>query len=185
MREASSTPLFITLRQGGFISTHEMTLGMTQIFRCYVPDVASVSLIGVMKNVIFGQQTSSFHRQKRNGRKKLWRRASKDSLKPVWFHTTWHQECNRKREVVHVLMRVFIHLHYPMPTNALTHVNTYILNLGVGNMLIDGYISLSQEKSYQVRKICFSLRFGRKTKDTMCLKFHLMKPWLKVGKLGN
>ena len=42
----------------------------------------------------------------------------------------------KKREVVHDLMRVLVHLHCPMPTNAPTSVNIYILNFGMGNMLI-------------------------------------------------
>ena len=59
----------------------------------------------------------------------------------------------RKTEVLHVLMTVFIHLHFPMHTNAPTRKNIFILNLGLENMLIDGRMSLSQEKSHQVRKI--------------------------------
>ena len=71
--------------------------------------------------------------------------ASKDSLKLLWFHTTWHQELERNQEVVHVLMMGFIHLHCSKPTNIPTSVNTYILNLDLGNMLIERYTSLSQE----------------------------------------
>ena len=41
------------------------------------------------KNIIFGQQTSVFHQQKRNGQK---RKLLKGSLKLVWLHITWPQE---------------------------------------------------------------------------------------------
>ena len=68
-------------------------------------------------------------------------------IKLVWFHTTCHQELERKIEVNHVLMTGFIHLHFIMPTISPTSVNTYILNLGLGNMLIKGYMSLSHNFS--------------------------------------
>ena len=83
-------------------------------------------------------------------------------LKLVWFHVTLFQESRRKTKVLHILMTVFINLHCPMPKNAPTSVNIYIMNLGLENMLIEGYISLSQEWSIQVRKVWMSLRFWRR-----------------------
>ena len=83
-------------------------------------------LFGVMKNLFFGQQTSTFLQQIRNGWKiKLWWKGSKGSLKLVWFHFTWPQEWERKTEVHHVLLTVFIYLHFPMPTIAPTSVNIF------------------------------------------------------------
>ena len=85
-------------RQGGLISTQKMTQEMIQISSFYVPVITSVWLIDVMNKIFFGQQMSTFHQQKRSGWKlKLWWRASKDSLKLVWFHTTWHKESERKK----------------------------------------------------------------------------------------
>ena len=159
-----------------------MTLGMAPTFSFYVPVFTSVWWIGVMKNIIFGQLTSTFHKQRRNDQKrKLFRRGAKGSLKLVWFHTTWHQEWEKEREVVPVLMTGFIHLHCSMPTNTSTSVNTYILNLGIQNMSIER----CQEYSHQVREIRICSRCGRRTEDTMCLKSLLMKTWLKEGKLRD
>ena len=40
-------------------------------------------------------------------------------------------------------------------------------------MLIERYRSLSPELSHQVREMKIRSRYGRKTKETMCLKSHL------------
>ena len=59
----------------------------------------------------------------------------------------------RKVELIHVIMTVFINLHCPMPNNAPTSVNKHILNLGMQNMLIERYTSLSQAQGHQMKKI--------------------------------
>ena len=117
----------------------------------------------VLQKINFWPRDIIFSPAKRNVWKmKLWRKGTKGSLKLVWFHITWPQEWKRKAEVLHVRMIVFIHLHCPIPTNASTRVNKYILNL--------------------VRNIRISLRLRRRTNNTMCLKGHLMKIWLKLEK---
>ena len=88
--------VMITLRQGGLIPTYKMTLGITKISSLHFPVFTSVQLIGVMKNIIFGQQTPAVHQNKQIGSKrKLCRKASK-----CWFKLEWEW----KTEVVHVFM---------------------------------------------------------------------------------
>ena len=81
----------------------------------------------------------------------------------------------RKRALVHILVTGFINSHCSMPIHAPNSVNKIILNLSIGQLLIKECMSLSQEQSCQVREIRISI----------CLKSHMMKTWLKKGKLGN
>ena len=67
---------------------------------------------------------------------------SKGSLKLVWFLIKWYQGLKRKRDTHHGFMKVFINLHFFMPTSSLTNLNVCILNQ---DMLIAGNISLSLE----------------------------------------
>ena len=113
--------------------------------------------------------------------KKSFKRFTRTGLVPYCIAS----RMKKKREVAHVLMIGIIHLYCNMPTNAPTSVNIYMLNLGIEIISIERYTSLSQEKSHKVRKIRICSKFGGRTKDTMCMKSHLMKKWLKVGKLGN
>ena len=146
MKEMSDSPIHDLKNQNWLIFTHKMTQNMSQIFSFYVSVFRSVWLIGVIKNFIFCQHTSAVHQQKRNSWKmKLWRKGSKDSLKLVWVPYYMTSRMRKKTKVFHILMTWFIHLHCPMPTGVPTSVNTCILNLGLGNMLIEIYTLLSQE----------------------------------------
>ena len=81
--------------QGGLISTHNMTQEMNQIFIFHVPGDTSVQLIGVMKNIDFGNPTLTFLQQKNNEWKsKLWRKGSKGSSN--WFSSILHGIKNEK-----------------------------------------------------------------------------------------
>ena len=91
-----------------------------------------------------------------------------------WFGSILH--CIKiQKKVVSFLMTGFIQLHCSLPTNPPTSVKTYILSLGVQNILIEKYTSLNPELNHQVREIRIRLRGGRRRIDTSCLKSHLMK----------
>ena len=90
---------------------------------------------------------ANWHQPFTSRRKIVGRKSFEERLQNVhsnWFGFIMHNIKNekerkkeRKKEVVHNLMTALIHLHCSMPTNAPTSVNTYILNLGIWNMLID------------------------------------------------
>ena len=86
--------IMITWKQSGLISTHKMTLGVTQIFSFYVPVFTSVWLTGVMKNVSLGQQTSAFHQDFFSG---IWRcEELVEKVHSCWFSFILHGNKNEK-----------------------------------------------------------------------------------------
>ena len=95
----------IAPRKGVLIYTYKMTQEMTQIFSFYVPVVTSVWFIGVMKNIMFGQQTSTFHAEEKwleeKVVKKGFKRFTQTGLVPYCMVLRI-----RKKKMVSVLMMV-------------------------------------------------------------------------------
>ena len=102
-----------TERQGGLISTHKMTLGMTQIFSFYITVFIFVCLI-YWCDEEYNFWSTAFYQQKKNDWKmKLWRLQKVHSN---WFVSILNgSKMKQKDKSLHVLMTVFIHLHCSMP----------------------------------------------------------------------
>ena len=141
-KEGMGSQFKITIKQGKEISTNKVTLGMTLIFSFYVLVVPFVWLIGVV--IIYFLPTDI----NLSPVEEKWLKEEnvKNDFKmfiQTGFVPYWNQGWKRRTKLRHVLMTVFS--RFLMPTSASTSGKICIVNLGLGNMLIAEYTSLSPE----------------------------------------
>ena len=172
------------------ISTHQMTLGMTQISTFYVLIFTFVWLIGVMKNLIFGQQASAFHRER-----VMAGRSCEEGVQKVhsnWLSSILHgiidEKVGWKGPILlwqcssicptHNVYPLALHDAYQC-SNQCENVyseSRHAQHVDSRIYIIKSRIVSSSEKDLNQHVL------WKKTKDAMCSTYHLMEIWLKVSK---
>ena len=111
---------------------HKIILGMTQIFSFFVPVFTSEKLIGDINLSLAEEKWLEEEVVKKRFKRFI------HSCLVLCYMASRMRKKDRSDPCPYDW---FIHVHCPMPTNAPTSVNTRILNLGLENMLIEGYTS--------------------------------------------